>query len=433
MFDTSVSLNRYNSGLVTSETIESGKQLTGSGTLIDNANVNVSPYLEIEPNKEYTMGLVPKYGSAFTPWHNLPTAIAFYDQSKTFLGRVDSVTGAISTFTTPPNAKYYRFNIYHSIGISLNILSVRLMLVYGDTLPATFSAYTGDSKTSRFKQPIEYSLNNEILTVTSEYGDGEIVVEFGRRGPNNLPDFRYITADGRQKYNNSTDWFGPFVLEVLSNIDGDDINNSTYTGGNHNYNNTGAMDSSATARNLSLVYYADGKVLSNGNSGECSNIKIAWVNRVQAFNTRKADGSGREVLEERHTLKFDGTEWEAYLEIEALEDLFCRQYYGFQCAVTNYGTIYMIGATYRKPFIYTSPHDSGNNVPNIYVAHDSNDRLEMEVDRSVDLGKGILYGSSGTQGFRTAGNKGYTYFITQKNLDANDVYGARGWYRFTPQ
>ena len=94
---------------------------------------------------------------------------------------------------------------------------------------------------------------------------------------NNLPDFRYITADGRRKYNNSTDWFGPFVLEALSNIDGDDINNRTYTGGNHNYNNTGSMDSTATARNLSLSYYADGKELADGDRGFCSFIEISYI------------------------------------------------------------------------------------------------------------------------------------------------------------
>ena len=432
LFDTSISLNRFDESLITSETITSGKQLNSAGSLIDNANVSVTPFLTIEGGKQYSIGLVPAYGSASTPWMSLPTGICFYDEEQTAIPYRDGGSTNLATFTTPASARYCRFNIMTS-SLSVNIIKSRNMLVYGDSMPTTYSAYTGDSKTPKLKLPIEYSLSGGILTVTSGYGDGNIVVEFGRRGPNNLPDFRYITADGRQKYNNSTDWFGPFVLEALSNIDGDDINNSTYTGGNHNYANTGSMDSTATARNLSLAYYADGKSLSDGDSGFCSSLEIAWKNRVQAFNTRKADGTGREVLEERHTLKFDGTEWEAYVEIEALENLFCRQYYGFQCAVTQYPTIYMIGASYRKPFTYTSPHDSGNYNPNIYIAHDTNDRLEMEVDRTLDLGRGALYGTSGTQGFRTSGSKGYTYFITQKNLEANDVYSARGWYRFIPQ
>ena len=431
MFDITKGTNRFNSSLVTNDTIYAGKQLTGSGTLIDNANTNVSPYLEIESGVTYTMGLVPKYGSASTPWYSLPTAIAFYDEDYTYVSRIDS-TGSPVTFTTPTNAKYYRFNIYNSVGITLDLLAKRCMLVYGSSLPGSFSAFS-DSMTLKELDPIVYSIAGDIITITSSYGDSVIEVEFGKRGPNNLPDFRYITAADRIKYNNSTDWFGPFVLEALSNIDGDDTDRVTYTGGNHNYNDTGSRDYSATARNINLKYYADGKEIESGDSGSCSILRIVWTNRVQAYNTRKADGTGREVLEERHTLVFNGKEWEAYLEIEALEDIFCKQYYGFQCAIGNYGTIYMVGATYRKPFAYTSPHDSGNYNPNIYVAHDTDDRLEMEVDRSVDLGRGTMYGTSGTQGFRTSGSKGYTYLITQKNMGANDVYGARCWYRFLPQ
>lgn len=431
MFDITKGTNRFNASLVTNDTIYAGKQLTGSGTLIDNANVNVSPYLAIEPGVTYTMGLVPAYGIANTPWYTLQTAIAFYDEDYTFVSRVDS-TGSPVTFTTPTNAKYYRFNIYNSIGITLNLLAKYCMLVYGSSLPGSFTAFSDSMKLKEIA-PIYYSIANDIITVTSDYGDSYIEVEFGKRGPNNLPDFRYITTAGRVKYNNSSDWFSPFVLEALSNIDGDDPNRVTYTGGNHNYNDTGSMDYSATARNISLKYYADGKEIGNGDAGSCSILSIVWTNRVQAYNTRKADGTGREVLEERHTLVFNGAEWETYLEIEALEDIFCKQYYGLQCAIGNYGTIYMIGANYRKPFVYTDPHDSGNYNPNIYVAYDQDDRLEMEVDRSVDLGSGSMYGSSGTQGFRTSGRKGYTYFVTQKNLAANDVYSARGWYRFIPQ
>lgn len=432
LLDTHISLNRFDASLVTSENIFANKQLTGSGTLIDNTNTDVSPYLEIEPNKQYTMGLVPEYGSAYTPWYTLPTAIAFYDSTKTFISRVNSGSG-VSTFTTPNNAKYYRFNIYRGVGITIPLLASRCMLVYGDTLPSGFSTYTGDSKTPKLKQSIQYSLNNGVITVTSGYGDGSIVVEFGRRGPNDLPDFRYITAEGRQKYNNSTDWHGPYIIGAVNNIDGDDTGTRTYTGGNHNYANTSSMDSTATARNLSLNYYADGKLIENNSEGTANIIEIKWTNRVQGYNTRKSDGTGREILEERHLLRFDGFEWVSELEIQSLEDVRIESYYGFQCAVTNYPTIYMVGAVYRTPFSYTEPHSSGNNKPNKYVAYSNEDKLEMEVDRSYDLGTGFFYGDSGTDGFRTiSSGKGYTYLISQRNVSANAVYGARAFYRFMP-
>jgi hypothetical protein len=91
----------------------------------------------------------------------------------------------------------------------------------------------------------------------------------------------------------------------------------------------------------------------------------------------------------------------------------------------------MIGAEYKKEFVYSSPHDSGNNTPNMYVACSSDDRLEMEVDRSYDMGKGSYY--SGTQGFRTiSSGKGYTFLIGNLTAEGGDILGARGIYRFIP-
>lgn len=442
VFERTTSVNRFDSSLVTSETITSNKRLWGDGTLRDAQGIDVTPFLPILPNTEYSMGLVPVYGGAGAPWYGTSICVEFYsDASETSqISRIDRTTDNPITFRSPANAKYYRFNIARSSGITLTLLANRFMVVYGPALPDTFSPY-GDTEQSKIEilktgfedlAGIHYVIANNILTVTSNYSDGSIIVEFGKRGPNNLPDFRTITADGRNKFNNQTDWFGPFLMSAINNIDGDDITGRTYTGGNHNYMNTGSMDSTATGRNISLQYYANGKVLVGDAEGDTNRIEIAWVNRIQAYNTKKADGTGREVLEERHKMIYDGRQWEVFTEVEALEAIFCDSYYGMQCYVKDYGTIQMVGADYRLPFPYTTPHDSGNNTPNTYIAFDTNDRLEMEVDRSYDLGKGTMYGTSGTQGFRTASTKGYTYFISQKNMEANAIYGAHGWYRFTP-
>lgn len=435
LFDRTGSINKFDQSLVTSDTITADRRLYGNGTLRASTGIDVTPFLPIEPNKIYTAGLVPFYGNAGVPWYGTTVAIEFYsDASESAqISRIDRTDNNPITFTTPANALFYRFNIARSSGISLSLLASRFMLVYGSTLPDTFLPYE-ESTHSKIEEltPIHYQIANNILTVTSNYADGSIIVVFGKRGPNNLPDFRSITVNGRNKYNNQTDWFGPYLMSAVNNGDGDDITNRTYTGGNHNYNNTGSMDGSATGRNISLRYYANGQELVGDIEGDTNRIEIAWVNRIQAYNTRKADGTGREVLEERHKMIYDGYEWEVYTEIEALESIYCDSYYGMQCYVKEYGTIQMIGANYRFPFPYTTPHDSGNKTPNTYIAFDTNDRLEMEVDRAYDLGKGTMYGSSGTQGFRTASTKGYTYFISQKNMDANAIYGAHGWYRFIP-
>lgn len=443
VFEEITSINRFDPSLVTSESVTADKRLYGNGTLKDATGIDVTPFLPILPNTEYSMGLVPKYGSAGIPWYGTSICVEFYSAASetSQISRINRTTNEPITFTSPDNANFYRFNIARSSGITLAILSSRFMVVVGSSLPDTFSPY-GDTKQSKIDilnsavndlSSIHYKIKNDILTVTSGYGTASIVVEFGKRGPNNLPDFKTITAEGRNKFNNQTDWFGPFLMSAVNNADGDDITGRTYTGGNHNYMNTGSMDSTATGRNISLHYYVNGKEIVGDVEGDTNRIEIAWVNRIQAYNTKKADGTGREVLEERHKMIYDGRQWEVFTEVEALEAIFCDSYYGMQCYVKNYGTIQMIGANYRLPFPYTTPHDSGNNAPNTYIAFDTNDRLEMEVDRSYDMGKGTMYGASGTQGFRTASTKGYTYFISQKNMEANATYGAHGWYRFMPQ
>lgn len=246
-----------------------------------------------------------------------------------------------------------------------------------------------------------------------------------------MPDFKKITAEGRAKYTGSSDMHSPFTIKAVNNIDGDDVANHNYTGGNHNYGNTGTTDYTATGRNISFDLYADGELLSDGDFGLATTIMIEWVNRVQGYNTRKSDGSGREIIEERHTIVFDGVNWVSTVELEPLEDVVIENYYGYQCPVSNYPNIHMIGADYKKEFVYSSPHDSGNNTPNMYVACSSDDRLEMEVDRSYDIGKGSYY--SGTQGFRTiSSGKGYTFLIGNLSADEGDIYGARGIYRFVP-
>lgn len=575
VFDiTEASINKYNSTLVTSETVYTDKKLYGNGTLKDATGIDVTPFLPINPSTTYWLGLVPSYGSTEVPWYGQSVAIEFYSaQSESSqISRIDRVDNNAITFTTPSNANYYRFNIARSSGISLSILNSRCMLVEGTIAPSEYVPYSDAIKTSKLLGMqdeidginsrisqfgtiinhhlegttsdglvlirngtsvyeaaglihttytniseyvggtlsingasniigsdgkayvlfgfydsngnlllshestantyysdvqvtvpqnavklivngvsnytnyyptalgytrieatgiIAYEVFDGSLYVSTKYNSGTLDVVFGKRGPNQLPDFKKITADGREKYNGSSDMHSPFTIKAVNNIDGDDVDTHTYTGGNHNYGNTGTTDYTATGRNISFDLYADGELLSDGDFGLATTIMIEWVNRVQGYNTRKSDGSGREIIEERHTIIFDGVNWVSTVELEPLEDVVIENYYGYQCPVSNYPNIHMIGADYKKVFVYSSPHDSGNNTPNMYVACSTDDRLEMEVDRSYDMGKGTYY--SGTQGFRTiAGGKGYTFLISNLSAEEGDIYGARGIYRFVP-
>lgn len=282
------------------------------------------------------------------------------------------------------------------------------------------------------KLPVEYALTGGVLSVRAGYSeDKDIAVTFGKRGPNQLPDFINITIGTTSMYSSSTDWHGPFLVQAVENADGDDPTNTTFTGGNHNYNNAGGSDYSATGRNVSLAFLADGKTLADGDIGNAAKIDIFWVNRVQAFNTRKADGTGREVLEERHHMTFDGSEWVSYVELVPLEDVYMAKYFGFQASIYAWPTVYYVGADYRLPFSYSEPHASGNATPGMCVMYSDADRLEMEVDRSIDIGSGSMY--SGTSGFHVETfGKAYSYLIQDKSMSKDCVYAARGIWRFMP-
>lgn len=59
-------------------------------------------------------------------------------------------------------------------------------------------------------------------------------------------------------------------------------------------------------RCVSIKYYADGKEVGENLTVSCDTFKIVWVNRIQASNTIKWDGTGLECLEETCWAEFTG-------------------------------------------------------------------------------------------------------------------------------
>lgn len=127
---------------------------------------------------------------------------------------------------------------------------------------------------------------------------------------------------------NGTDFFAPYRVRAVNNADGDKSENDDYTGGNHQYNNSGS-GSTATARTANLVFKVDGKPITNF-SGYCDEVIIEWDNFIQGNNTKKSDGSGREILKEHHVVRFDGYRFYVENYITALEDIYIYTYYGLQ-------------------------------------------------------------------------------------------------------
>jgi hypothetical protein len=169
---------------------------------------------------------------------------------------------------------------------------------------------------------IAYKINGTTVNLSSKYDnttDYQWLIE--KKGGNNLFDFysmaKFENADRTPKLKTinwdnyfcygSGDWHAPFVIGAKNNIDGDNTS-ETFTGGSHQYNNQNS-GSIPTARTESVTFYADGVQVTEG-TGFAEKFEMRWTNYVQAYNTKKADGSGREVLKENHSMIFDGEKFE---------------------------------------------------------------------------------------------------------------------------
>ena len=111
-----------------------------------------------------------------------------------------------------------------------------------------------------------------------------------------------------------TDIFSPHIVKAVNNADGDNLNENGshreyFTGGNHQYNNSGS-GSTATARCESF------SVTDLGHK-----VVVKWTNYIQGYNTTKVDGSGREIM--REDVRLDIANGMIYADIRhtALENI----------------------------------------------------------------------------------------------------------------
>lgn len=443
--------NHYNKALQTVDTISPHYYVDGYPyeTTEFDSSYNATALFEIDANVQYTLGLVPALDTTTLPWHLASYGIFFYDKNKEYIS--GSREG---TFTTPVNAKYARFNYAVASGITLERLNDRCILVKGDTLPDTYVPYEEllsvkqrvESLLSNGGGRIAYSVSEDSIVLSSKYNDSkDIQFVLERKGGNNLFDFHKIyicdnssnvpviheISDSNLFISGGGDWHAPFRIAAVNNADGDQADNTTYfTGGNHQYNNS-ESGSTATASHVSLEFIADGTNLSNGDAGYASSVTMIWVNNVQGQNTTKVDGSGREILQERHKMIFDGYEFRSHVELVPLEDVICKLWYGFQIFTGPYTNVRYMDGLYRSPKDFTEESESGDATTSMVRMWNSDgDCAEVQVDTSFDLGKRQYY--SGTNSiFSTTYGKAYCCIINKNTtLNSGCVYSLNGVYRF---
>lgn len=388
--------------------------------------------------------------------------IYYFASDFSFISSAKYETGV---FTVPANAKYVSIMYFWVDNDKCVIKHIKAIApdikIDERSLPAI-------SSTDYNAYPLYVNIANDVLEVTYKYGNGyDMTVQMQKQGGldendnpvggNQLFDFcrwfktanssRVITnsPDKTSFYNiNGTDYFGPYRVRAVNNADGDKAANDDFTGGNHQYNNSGA-GSTATARTASIVFSVDGKVVTNF-AGYAKTVQVDWINYVQGNNTKKADGTGREILTEHYTVYFDGDKFKVKNVIEALEEIYIYTYYGMQSKQMYAGSS---GAYAIDPLYYLGSKANRERQPRntvtsaedkycremLYVGR--NDVLDMFMD-DVGLGDFALATEDPVSAFSSTG-KLYFNLINATNasggltLNTKDVIYYTGWYQFRPK
>lgn len=297
-------------------------------------------------------------------------------------------------------------------------------------------------------------LSNEVKNIIARYDgttvtlqtkyttDSDLILSLGKGGGNNLVDFRLFAekkTDGTYGFyfTNTTDWFMPYKVRAVSNVDGDLPDNwySHFTGGNHQYNNTGS-GSTATARCVIDAVLFDGVSVSSGAEAHCKKVELYWTNYIQGQNTKKSDGTGREILMEKYHLSYDGDLFDVEHYFMPLEEVSMLTYYGlgiwWNVSQGNGYKCQYVGGETRTPITMNADSNSGvKTCREIYFIDGKNNKID-EILLDTDLG--LQDHNSQAYSAFTSGSKVYfNLWNTTSTLSANEKYFHKAKIRFTKQ
>lgn len=290
-------------------------------------------------------------------------------------------------------------------------------------------------------KPIFVGISGYVMNVNAKYSaTQDIRYKVGKAGSNELFNWRGFDfidnstdivspkVDLSQAITVITDWFGPHKLKVAANADGDMPDSDNFTGGNHAYN--GDSTGTPTARTASYAFYVDGRKVTSF-LGYAYYVDVYWQNYVQATNTKKSDGTGREVLKETIHMHFDADKWTINGMLEPLEALASWSYYGIQMsrASAYNGYIFYHDCPENRTWHATNAASSaGANTCHTITMHDGADYFDMHV--GID-GLGNFALNPNDSSFFSSDSKTYSNLIKgATGIAANSVYTYDGWYKW---
>jgi hypothetical protein len=287
---------------------------------------------------------------------------------------------------------------------------------------------------------IYFQKGEDFITVRNKYSkDNDVDVKWGKNGANSLFNFigigftpntdSIVSYDqfNSPNFSTSTDFFGPHIVLAKNNIDGEKPSSQDFTGGNHAFN--GDASGKPTARTTEIKFFVDGKEVKGDLTGYANDVTVEWTNRVQASNTKKSDGSGREVLEEHYQLNNDGKIYKVNAQISFLEDVHWKTYYGIQA---EYGNMWDKNISFSDEGILSASKNnvSKKKLTDTITLNNGTDWLTMGINNNVGIGK-RQYMKNPPGAFNVSEYaKAYFWLIDRANFNKGDVVNYSGYYRF---
>ena len=301
---------------------------------------------------------------------------------------------------------------------------------------------------------VKYTGNNINVFLSNYSENTDLLVRFWKKPGNGLMD---LGAFDKAKNDSDlvlveptecvrilygeTDFLSPSIVFAVNNIDGDfpSLTDGKLTGGWHTYGGGIDTTKTATARCIKVSVCCDGKPLSVGETARGSEVVIDITNRLQGSNTEKADGTGREIVEQHFRIVFsDGFRIRVDGEITALEDIKYNTYYGISADLIDNAPLHFLGCRATRQGI--TPSASVYRCNDKYctgiMQKSEQDTFEFGFDPTIDLG--TQFANKWIHSCITGSGKAYMVLIsggTENNdleLSSGDKIYWRGYYEMYP-
>ena len=234
----------------------------------------------------------------------------------------------------------------------------------------------------------------------------------------------------------SSDFVGPYKVLAKNNIDGENISEEKirFTGGWHGFN--GDQTGGATGKNISINVFVDGKKMSSTNKTKIGGrkIEVVVVNEINASNTAKSDGTGRNVLQETVTYTFTEGKIDVDVKIKALEDITIKEYYGLQIEASGYkeNVTFIADDTIVTDYSkYTYIGTKQDQICNTIISNGTDKCIIGEIIGDFGLGRRKYVSDTSYTAWSADYGKSYFYLVKDKDLELKENQCAfwRGSYK----